>query len=124
MRNTLLKNLQDEMREKLQVGTSNYDIGVTDIYRGLYQFDNVPSKPSICFTCYQDEIVKAFAGSQTRQLSLLVCGFTTNNDDLHTLAKDTEYFFMNDYSQTTLTVVGDIAFGEGIENEEDVGSLA
>ena len=117
MRNDLLNDLQEEIKNELYWGNPKYDIGTTCVLRGVYQHTEIPSKPAICFSCYRDDLIRSFAGQQTRSLKILVYGYANNTNDIHALAKDVEYFFLNDYSKNKRTEVGSIEFIEAKEND-------
>ena len=119
MRNILLNDLQQEIRDELYCGNPKYDLGTTCVLRGRYLYTEMPSKPALCFTTLRDELEKSFAGQETRSLKLLFYGFANSTDDIHTLAKDVQCFFLNDYSKTTRTEVGSIFFEETQENSQD-----
>jgi len=119
MRNTILNELQQEMKDELYPGNTNYDIGTTGVYRGVYQFAEVAAKPCICIALDRDVLVREYAGYQTRGLYLIVYGYAETTEDIHMLAKDTEYFFLNDYSKKNDMGIGDLEFIEGKENESN-----
>lgn len=119
MRNSILNDLQEEMQDEITTSNENYDIGTVGIFRGIYLYNEVPNTPCICFTCQFDRVLKSFAGQQDRELTVFIYGYATTTEDIHTLAKDTEYFLLNDYSKKNETITGDIEILEAKENETE-----
>ena len=118
-RDTILAAFKDEAEEYMTAGArTKYEIGVYEVLRGIHTFDDSPNKPCITIWGYKDEMDEEhFSGHYNRNLFIKVYGYTEGDgythDDIHKLARDTEYFLENDFSYKDWVIMGDIIIYEG-----------
>lgn len=109
-RNDILNTLKTE----LETITS-----VVEVIRGIQIFENIVSKPAICFWCWQDELADHTHGTaQFRYLNIYLYGYCDtdglgNVDDIHELCDDVETFLYNSFTYKSKTYIGDIVIYEG-----------
>ena len=118
-RDDILTAFKDDALEYMTAGArTKYEIGVYEVLRGIHTFDDASNKPCLVIWGYKDEIdEEVFSGSYIRNLFIKVYGYVDGDgythDDVHKLARDTEYFLENDFSYKDSVYMGDIIIYEG-----------
>lgn len=119
-RNDILTAITSEIQEKIKV-SRDYNSDIADCKRGIYTFQDCSIFPAVFFWNYRDEALGAFANQEERLLHIYIYGYVKinnleDNDDIHNLASDIEYFLYNEFSLTGDTEVGDFIVYESGDN--------
>lgn len=118
-RDDILKELKDELKEKINSVDSNYSSDIAQVERGYFGWNKIVNKPFINFTL-QEDVVEDYlqGGDKLRLMDIMLNGWMNNdgiNDytNIHTLVNDLEYFFQYDFTHMNNTHVGTIRLIEG-----------
>lgn len=114
IRNDILVNLQNDMLKKIDPARG-YNINVRTVKRGIYTYDEINSKPCICYWCTADVTKGQYAGRDDRILDIYCYGYSNKLDEIHNLLDDLEYYLCNDYNDNDVNTleVGDAVIYEG-----------
>ena len=119
-RNDILDAISTDIKDKIKI-SRDYKNDIAVCKRGIYTFQDCNTFPAIYYWCYRDEAVGSFASREDRLLHIYIYGYVKinnleDNEEIHNLASDIEYFLYNEFTYTDRTEVGDFIIYESGEN--------